>query len=480
MRPADDGVRGHADQAAEDGFTLVEVLIALTILLVGILGLAVGFDTSRKLSLVSERHATMAHVAQREIERLQSVPYSQIALNPNLSSPAQASPSHSSDVANPDYYLTTGSPAALQWDRAAPTSSETLALDPVGGGVLPVQSWSAGSLSGQIYDFVTWSRDPHCGQGCPASQNYKRITVAVTIGGGLEPHPVWVSTVIADPNAAPAGGPSGNGNPLNSPATSCRDTSNTLVPCTNDIGGSAISFFLHDWPAAGGTPQAPSADNPTHTTVGAVSGLLCTLTSILPLLTTGCPQPDLMDQHPPVGTPATPLYHYSSDQGTSSYPGGRVLAPSGDCTTGVWNTSLSNIASQFWVSSPVTATTTLTGQGGLSFATQTLGSVSAAVSFCIALYDVPPSNGVAGSLANILGWPPVYLGAAAYSPPGAWPTSTTQTAFNFNFRGTQGSVSIAAGHRLGVRVWIKDSVNAAVALLYDHPTYAAQVELNTP
>jgi hypothetical protein len=127
----------------------------------------------------------------------------------------------------------------------------------------------------------------------------------------------------------------------------------------------------------------------------------------------------------------------------------------------------------------VTATTTFTGQGGLSFATQTVGSVSAAVSFCIALYDVPPSNGDAGSLANILSWPPVYLGASAYSPPGNWPTSTTQTAFNFNFRGSQGIVSIAAGHRLGVRIWINDSVSAAIAVLYDHPTYPAQLELNT-
>jgi hypothetical protein len=112
-------------------------------------------------------------------------------------------------------------------------------------------------------------------------------------------------------------------------------------------------------------------------------------------------------------------------------------------------------------------------------ATQTVGSVSASVLFCIALYDVPPSGGVAGSLANLLSWPPVYLGAAAYSPPGGWPTDTTQTAFSFNFRGSQGVVSIAPGHRLGVRIWIKDSVGAAIAVLYDHPTYPAQLELNT-
>jgi prepilin-type N-terminal cleavage/methylation domain-containing protein len=463
----------------QDGFTLIELMIALTVLVIGTFGLVMGMDSARKLSLVSERHATMAHVARREIERVQSIVYAQIALNPNLSTPAQPSPSHSTDPTNPDYYVTTAVPAALQWDRSSPTSTETLALDTSAGSVLPVQAWSAGNLSGQIYDFVTWSRDPNCGQGCPGSQNYKRISVAVTMGGGLKPNPVWVSSVIADPNAAPTGGPTGNGNPLKSPGSTCRDAGGASVPCTNAIGGSAASFFLHDFSATGGTPQAPSADHATHATVGAVSGLVCDPTSVAPASTTGCPQPDLMDGNPPTGLSTTPLYHYSTDQGVSGYPGGRVLQPSGDCTTGAWNSNLSNVASNFWVASPVTATTTFTGQGGLSMATQTVGAVSAAVTFCIALYDVPTSGGVAGSLANILGWPPVYLGAAAYTPAGNWPTSATQTAFNFNFRGSQGNVSIAAGHRLGVRIWIKDSVNAAVAVLYDHPTYPTQLQLNT-
>lgn len=469
----------RVDPAAQDGFTLIELMVAIVILVIGVLGLAIGFNSARKLSLVSERDATMAHVAQKEIERLQSIAYSQIALNPTLSSPAESTPSHSTDPTNPDYYVTAASPAALQWDRSSSTSTETIDVDTSAGSLLPVQNWSEGNLSGQIYDFVTWSSDPHCGQGCPASQNYKRVSVAVTMGGGLQPYPVWVSSVIADPNAAPTGGPSGNGNPLNSPGTTCHDSNNNVVPCTNDIGGSAVSFFLHDWSATAGAPQAPSADHATHATVGAVSGLLCSLLSILPALTTGCPQPDIMDGNPPSGTGSTPLYHYSSDQGISGYPGGRVLKPSGDCTTGAWNTSLSNIASEFWVSSPVTATTTFTGQGGLSMATQTVGSVNAAVTFCVALYDVPPSGGVGGSLVNILGWPPVNLGGAAYTPPGNWPISPSQTAFSFDFRGSQGNVSIAVGHRLGVRIWIKDNVSAAIAVLYDHPTYPAQLELNT-
>ena len=136
-----------------------------------------------------------------------------------------------------------------------------------------------------------------------------------------------------------------------------------------------------------------------------------------------------------------------------------------------------------WVSSPVTATTTLTGEGGISMFTQTLNSVQAIVSFCIELYDVPPS-GSSGSLIDLLAWPPVALGGAGYvaetgSGGGNWPTSPTQLSYIFNFRGSQGAVSIAAGHRLGVRMWIKANANLPIDLLYDNPLYPAQVQLNT-
>src|SRR5438105_4234901 len=64
----------------EAGFAMIEVAIGLTILAIGVLGMILGFDSSRRLSLVSERHATMAHVAQREIERLEGTAYSQLGL----------------------------------------------------------------------------------------------------------------------------------------------------------------------------------------------------------------------------------------------------------------------------------------------------------------------------------------------------------------------------------------------------------------
>src|SRR5437660_5066923 len=111
--------------ARDEGFTMIEVVIALAILSIGVLGMILGFDSARRLSLVSERHATMAHVAQREIERIEGIPYSQIGLS-------GTAPTHSTDPSEPDYYVTSGSPPTLQWDRTA-SSTENINLDPTNG-----------------------------------------------------------------------------------------------------------------------------------------------------------------------------------------------------------------------------------------------------------------------------------------------------------------------------------------------------------
>jgi hypothetical protein len=471
-------------------------MIAITVLMIGILSMLMAFDVSRKLSLVSERSAAMAHAAQKEIERLEGIQYSQIGLT--------STPGSSTDPTNPDFYVTAGPPATFAWDRST-LSTENLDVDSTGGTIAPSQAWSEGLLGGQVYDFVTWTSDPRCAPGCPATQDYKRITVAVTMPSGTDPAPVFVSSVVADPQAIPTGGISnGNsGNPLNDPNTTCQNGAGTRVLCTSPIdSGNPNTFYLHDWPAtSSGTPQLPSASHATHATVGVAAGLTCTTSQsqgqILSNIT-GCPVPDLMDPNPPaapIGTIA-PLYQYSTDQATTGYPGGRLLAPTcsngtgcgtestSDCNGGAWASNLLSVQSQFWVSSPVTATTTLTGDAGISMFTQTANSTQAAVSFCIEIYDVPPS-GAAGSLGDLLAWPPVDLGGAGYvaavdpQTGGNWPTGPSQVSYIFNFRGSSGSVSIAPGHRLGVRVWMKANLNLPIALVYDNPLYPSEIQLNT-
>jgi prepilin-type N-terminal cleavage/methylation domain-containing protein len=495
---------------AQEGMTMIEVLAALSVLAVGILGTAIAFQSSQRLSLVSERHATMAQIAQREIERIEGLPYSQVELT--------TTPSTSTDPTNPDYYVTPGSPPTFQWDRTG-SHSEPVDVDSVNGTVQPLQSWSevaqGGTFSGQIYDFVTWATDPKCWPGCPASQDYKRITIAVTMSSGLQPTPVYVSSVLADPQALPIGGISNgtSGNPLKDPTTQCSNASGQIVACIAGINqGNPHQWFFHDCLATSSSCSQPSANHPTHPTVGAVSGLLCTTSQTLALSIladiAGCPTPDLMSANPPQGTSSTPGYNYSTDQCASNcgYPAGRLLQPdcgtncavggvigsgsgggtdsASDCSDGAWTSTLPNAQREFWVGAPLAAQMTLNGNAGVTVFTQTLNGIKALVSFCIEIYDVRPS-GSAGSLADLLAWPPVALGGSGYvavtdpTTGSNWPQATSDVSFDFNFRGSSGPVTIPAGDRIGVMIWIKATTFVPIALLYDNPNFASQVQLNS-
>ncbi len=482
----------------EEGFALLEVLVAAFILVVALVAMLMTFVDAQRLGLSSERLASMTHIAQREIERLEGMPYADIGLNDT--------PTTSTDPANPDYYVVAGTPPSLEWDRTA-RSLEPLDIDTTNGAVTPVQGWSEGSFSGSLYDFVTWSADARCGPGCPSSGDYKRITVAVTItapGTPGPPVPVYVSSLIADPNATPTGGIVNGtaGNPITNASTTCANSSGIQQPCESPIdSGNPNTYYLHDCAASNTSCPAPTGSSVTQQTVGVASGLQCTSQTSLGTVAadiTGCPMPDLMDANPPAGDTTTTLYQYSTDLGTTGYPGGRLLAPTcanssgcgtgqaSDCNSGgAWGSSLVKAQSQFWVTDPLASSITLTGDGGINLFTQTQGGTSAVVSFCVEIYDVPPSGGVSGSLGDLLAWPAVALGGAGYAAAADpttesnWPTASSQVAYTFNFRGSSGPVTIAAGDRLGVRVWMLATTNVPIALIYDNPLYPSEIQLNS-
>jgi hypothetical protein len=242
-------------------------------------------------------------------------------------------------------------------------------------------------------------------------------------------------------------------------------------------------------------------------------GGVCTTSQVLALQAsniTGCPQPDLMDTNPPSGSALTPP-NFSSDLcADTCYPGGRELVPTclgsacptgsqpgtacttsscggtgstSDCNDGSWANTLQNPTSEFWVSSPLSTGTNFTGAGGISMFTQTVNSTtSGLVTFCVEIYDVPPS-GSAQTLTDILAWPPVAVGGAGYvaatdpSTGGNWPSSSSQLSFVFNY--SQQPVAIAAGHRVGVRLWFKENLSTSIDLIYDNPNYPAQLQLNS-
>jgi Tfp pilus assembly protein PilV len=199
MRRVRPFLRSHLP--AEDGIMLVEVLIAILVLTVGLLGLIGAFDSARKLNLLSERRTSMAHRAQLEIERLQAIPYEQLAMKSPLS--------HSTEEANPDFYVKEGG-TEYQYG-AVSTEAEKVVLEASKGVIEASPSgrkcsetvgaceWEDGSVNGNVYDFVTWHTDKACTKQV---NSYKRLTVAVTANvpsGNRQPTTVRISTLIANP-----------------------------------------------------------------------------------------------------------------------------------------------------------------------------------------------------------------------------------------------------------------------------------------
>lgn len=187
---------------------MIEVLAAMLVLTVGILGVISAFDSARKLDLLSERRTSTAHRTQLEIERLQTIPYVKIALN--------AAPTQSVQPGNPNFYVRSAG-TEYQWEQSKGQSSTTLNTDKLiteptgifqpaaGTAACPTMpeaarsdpcTWASSPLSGSVYYFVSADKDSVCvTPPCP-----KRLTVAVTVNVPAGTHavpPALVSTVIS-------------------------------------------------------------------------------------------------------------------------------------------------------------------------------------------------------------------------------------------------------------------------------------------
>lgn len=222
MKPPSIATRARL-RSEQSGFALIEVLMAAVVLAVGILGLVGAFDSARRLTLVSERRTEMAHRAQLELERLQTYPYSQLAM--------ASAPSHSSETTNPDYYVNYSTPVkctsendgCYAWNLESTGEEETLvyakngectagvttecgvaAASPAGrkcSESVAACEWSDGLVEGKVYDFVTWHTDANCTECAKKEKASKRLTVVVTgkvPGGNHEPAPVRVSTLVTE------------------------------------------------------------------------------------------------------------------------------------------------------------------------------------------------------------------------------------------------------------------------------------------
>lgn len=448
MRPsAGDAAAGQA------GFTTIELLVVMALLAVVALVAAAGFASSTTYATGSEARQTLISQAQRQVEYLASLPYDQLA---HATAPATGS----SDARNPRFYLDAAA-RTYRWDRTAAgaATAEPLAVSTSGALASDVQSWSAGSAAGKLYSYVTWVADGRCGAGCPTANNYKRVTVAATLDtGGPAVAPVYVASIVADPHAAPLGKvTNGVSNPLSDPELTCTDPSTgTQVECTQSAGSSTLTqWYLTDSPADGAY-AVPAASHAPHPTVACAAGS-----------SSGCPMPDLLSSNPtPAASPVQPLYDYSQGvSATGGYEGGRLLRRDVACSA---TPSADNSRGAEWITPSLGTALTLTGRGGMSISTQTLAGATGSVTICLGLYDV-------ASLA--VGASRTTLGVLSYTL-ASWPTTPTPVSFTFDFV-PSGTVSVAAGRRIALRLWVAGNSATDIAVLYDHPNQASMLQLSS-
>ncbi|HEX2162071.1 MAG TPA: prepilin-type N-terminal cleavage/methylation domain-containing protein [Thermoleophilaceae bacterium] len=451
---------GRRSPRSQDGFTLIEVMVALLLLTVGIFAVATTFDFSRASTSQSELETAAVDRAQREIEAIRSLPYEQVAHPLGGIAPAAG------DEADPAARV---SGASFAWDRSNDAASEPLVIS--ADGAVPMKQTiarGAGDRFGYtIWRFVTATDEPACVAAveCPDDGGgYRRVTVVVRVSGvGETLAPVWTSTTVIDPAAA--------ANNDGTPQTLCQKPDGSgLELCSEEVDGTSMDLYLTNTPAGGHDARVePAASGPLHKTVAIPPS--CHAGAAV-----GCPVPDLMVGEPLAQLaeedPVPPLRTFAADVEPSVAAGRPLLEDVAcDATPTRHGGDDVNLRGAYWVSPVLDAPIHLRGVGGLYLYARTWSETAADVTLCGIVYRAP------ASVANPVLSPPHEIGRIDVTTP--WPETFQPVAATFDFDLDPGDphATVEADERIGLRLWVADGSADEIVLLYDHPLNQSRLTL---
>jgi prepilin-type N-terminal cleavage/methylation domain-containing protein len=433
----------------EHGFTLIEVLIAVTVLSIGVGATMRVFGAAGRTTLSAQaQHVAVQH-GQAELERLGTLAYGELALTGN--------PMQSSDPLHPGYKVS-GTSFAV---RAG--LSEPLVLVAGAGATPKVEpgpqtfavGTAGGTITGKLYRYVTW-RDETCPLSlCEGGENTKRLTVAVVVDAAYRSStrpPVWVSTIVVDPATAPPGSQAPPG----------------AAPGSGDPV-TAQSFYLYDTPCGSATRQAQTGSHPTRNTAAGGDAAEDNSTCEHP---SPDKQPDLMAPSAPPGDPNTPLFDYSDDL-VGTYDGGLATARAGsECVHSYAAEDAgdaqgpSKWSVHAWSTGALPQLFHLDKQVTLSLFTATVGGMSSAGRLCATLVDRVTEGGMPSDRV---------IGTVTYDL-ASWPRDARRVTFTFSLPQSE---DIATGHRLMLVLHARAESTHDLLLLYDHPLYPSLLEVAT-
>lgn len=450
--------------------TLIEVVVAALVMTMAAMATFALLASATKNAQRARQTQVALDLAQEEIERLRSVPYQDLALDPL--------PSPSSSKLSPNFRVQ-GETFAL---NRSPVGNYQPLVRGEGAGFSPSSDFtsgnpSSGGITGTIYRYVVWRNDPSCPETqCPGPQDYKQVVVAVQpkglVGEGERGY-VEVQAKRIDPEA------------LNEPPPPSGEEGEEGEPGN---GLTAQQFYLSDTPCSptGTTSrQTIAGDHLLHNTLGTcASGLQTGKTLGAPdtLMLSGPPDPDPENELIPA------FFDYSDDL---------YLEPNPDTDKGLqirhddsegcnYNpTGTSNPESQVhrWVSDPRTKALVMNGEVTLEFYTRTLNDAIYTGRLCIYLFDRTESGGEQPVAKDVFlkgtDGTPYWV----YEPGdgvGFWPRNMW-TKIRRKMSLADAPYVIQPGHRLGVAlsVDISNTTGDALAIMYDHPNYPTRLEVET-
>jgi hypothetical protein len=233
----------------EQGFTVVEGLVAALILVIGGLGALQVFDAGARNTYRTEESQVLNDRLQAELEAVRQRPYAEIAMT---SVPADQSNSNDPRwrVQGTSYAINRNGSSlkSMVYNGGSIPGGGTVSGGTVDPGPTP---FAAGDVSGKIYRFVTWTSDPNCAT-CGGGFE-KRVIVAATIDEApvsFERSFQELHTDVIDPEAGPDPG----------------------EPIEEDPEETAkAQFWLTDTPCSANTRQPITGDHAAHNTRGVCS-----------------------------------------------------------------------------------------------------------------------------------------------------------------------------------------------------------------
>ena len=458
MRPAVTRVRARL-AAAEDGLTVVEVVVAGMILITGSLGVLGIVDTATRNTFRAEQGQVVSNVLQREMEDIKELPYDQLALT--------ALPSEESGENNPNSRVS---------GTAFYTNRKKTGLKPMvsGGSIAPgPESFQVDDIKGMVYRYVVWDACPSA--LCADGEFLKRAIVAVkldsTASGGSDRRYQEIQGQIVDPDANPSESPG--------PAP----------------GGGMVTpwmLWLTDTTCDLNEPKTPEerkldGDHAAHNTRGVCATGLKTGNE------PGAPDM-LWPEAPPLpketlGAEEMPLYDYATDVEPEASPGtdkGLQLLVGDDCAAMPATTIATGPDAEGamfqqlhkWVTPPVPEATIdlkLTGEGTLSLWTQSIEGGIYPATICVWLFVREAGEDTA------LVRPLESLTYTTYGE-ATWPSSGwTEISIALDLQDPEGATEIAlpSGSRLGLALSVDDGSGSGIQTLYDDPSFDSRIQLET-